>query len=202
MARSRYVDARHGSTASATASERRRWVLPCAAVYGCGIPRGEPVPAVREDAAPCREDHPEPLVRHGGRGGSGRLQLRVRQRAHRERHPLHRSRAPTGRHGDDRGVRSWTVSASSASTAAPSSPSTRPSPSRSTARPRTRSTTTGDGCRRAVRKGRAAGCAARPTASRRPERPATGPTPPAAPGLEAATGMARSSPVRPALRSG
>ncbi|CAA9542880.1 MAG: 3-demethylubiquinone-9 3-methyltransferase, partial [uncultured Thermoleophilia bacterium] len=51
------------------------------------------------------EDRPEPLVRHGGRGGRGLLRLRLRALADRERHALHRSRPPARRHGDERGVR-------------------------------------------------------------------------------------------------
>jgi catechol 2,3-dioxygenase-like lactoylglutathione lyase family enzyme len=107
-----------------------------------------------EEAPPCARDHPEPVVRHPGRGGRGLLHLRLRELAHPDRHSLHRGRAATSGHGDDRGVRAGRpgIRRPSHSTAAHSSASTRPSPSRSPAKPRSRSTTTGNGCPRVGRK--------------------------------------------------
>ncbi|CAA9510424.1 MAG: 3-demethylubiquinone-9 3-methyltransferase, partial [uncultured Solirubrobacteraceae bacterium] len=51
------------------------------------------------------EDHPQPVVRHRSRGGRRLLRLGVRELPHRQRRPLHRSRAAAGGHGDDGRVR-------------------------------------------------------------------------------------------------
>ena len=71
---------------------------------------------------------PNLLVRHPGHGGRRVLRVGVPQLADHERHLLRRGRPGTGGHGDDRRLRARRSGRTPPSTAARSSPSTRPSP--------------------------------------------------------------------------
>jgi len=72
--------------------------------YPCGTVTGEPCPPWERTQRRAAQNHPEPLVRHRGRGGRGLLRLRLCEGLARREPPALPGGQPRARRdGDDRG---------------------------------------------------------------------------------------------------